>query len=62
MKKFCFFVKNDPSQECITTQSFRNKKEALQSFASVKNLPVPAFSQIYDLKEVSHEGTNTSQT
>lgn len=62
MKKFCFFVKKDPSQECITTQSFRNKSEALLMFAQLKGLPVPDFNEIYDVKEVSNAGTNTYTT
>lgn len=62
MPKFCFYVKKDPSQECINTLSFQTEEEATEAFALHKQFSIKDFCLIYGVKEVENERTNTSQT
>lgn len=49
MKKFIFTIKG--GDEVISTCQKSTISEAITYFATIKNLPVPCFNSLYDVKE-----------
>lgn len=62
MAQFCFYSKNNPSQEPIGVVNAVSREEAVKFFSLTKQLPVNDFLTIfevkgYEFKEGIKEGT-----
>jgi len=50
MAQFCFYSKNNPSQEPIGVVNALNREEAVKFFSLTKQLPVNDFLTIFEVK------------
>ena len=50
MAQFCFYSKNNPSQEPIGVVNALNREEAITFFSLTKQLPVNDFLTIFEVK------------
>lgn len=53
--KFCFYSKNDPSQEPIGACEAMTQDEAVKFFALTKMLPVDQFLLLFNVKQFTYE-------
>lgn len=58
MAKFCFYSKNDPTQEAIGAVEALTKEEAIKFFSLTKMLPVQEFLTIFNVKQYTYEESN----
>lgn len=54
MAKFCFFSKNNPTQEPVGVCEALSKEEAIKFFSLTKMLPVNDFLTIFEVKNYTH--------
>jgi len=49
MKKFCFYSKSDSTKESLGSFKYPNKIEAIIGIATLKQLPVDVFQQLFEV-------------
>jgi hypothetical protein len=54
MAKFCFYSKNNPTQEPVGVVDALNREEAVKFFSLTKMLPVNDFLTIFEVKNYTH--------
>lgn len=54
MAKFCFFSKNNPTQEPVGVVEVASREEAVKYFSLMKSLPVNDFLTIFEVKNYSY--------
>lgn len=58
MPQFCFYSKNNPTQEPVGVIYAASKEEAVKFFSLSKQLPVNDFLTIFEVKEYTYEESN----
>ena len=58
MPQFCFYSKNNPTQEPVGVIYATSKEEAVKFFSLTKQLPVNDFLTIFEVKEYTYEESN----
>jgi hypothetical protein len=58
MAKFCFYSKQDPTQEAIGACEALSTQEAIKFFALSKMLPVDQFQILFGVKQFTYEESN----
>jgi hypothetical protein len=54
MAQFCFYSKNDPTQEPVGTLNAASREEAVKFFSLSKQLSVNDFLTIFEVKSYSY--------
>lgn len=54
MPQFCFYSKNNPTQEPIGVVYAASKEEAVKFFSLLKQLPVNDFLTIFEVKNYTY--------
>ena len=54
MAKFCFYSKNNPTQEAVGVVDALSRDEAIKFFSLSKQLSVPDFLTIFEVKSYTH--------
>jgi len=54
MAKFCFYSKNNPTQEPVGVIYAASREEAIKFFSLSKQLSVPDFLTIFEVKSYTH--------
>jgi hypothetical protein len=54
MAKFCFYSKNNPTQEPVGVVDALSKEEAIKFFSLSKALPVNDFLTIFEVKSYTY--------
>jgi hypothetical protein len=58
MPQFCFYSKNNPTQEPVGVIYAASKEEAVKYFSLTKQLPVNDFLTIFEVKNYTYEESN----
>jgi hypothetical protein len=58
MPQFCFYSKNNPTQEPVGVIYAASKEEAIKFFSLTKQLPVNDFLTIFEVKNYTYEESN----
>ncbi len=53
--KFCFYSKQDPTQEAIGACEALSQQEAIKFFALTKMLPMDQFQILFGVKQFTYE-------
>jgi hypothetical protein len=54
MAKFCFYSKNNPTQEPVGVVDTLSREEAIKFFSLLKQLPVNDFLTIFEVKNYTY--------
>ena len=54
MPQFCFYSKNNPTQEAVGVVYAASREEAVKFFSLSKQLSIPDFLTIFEVKNYTH--------